>query len=569
MPLQYPDQSYYPSAKVRLIVRFDEFGDTKKVIPATPKKAITKLKGTKDPRSGVTAAIDPDAPQGVKRYILNPDASVTPGGPQKQDTSTDKLTHVIGGIIPSSMEIGLNGIRQADTLKVEFRYVDLPIDPRTVRSCAIEAYLGTVSGDDFVAGNSGGVRTSSRDKEPLNVVPDTYDGPNGKRTNLRFEGFVDEWEIEFDESNEPIVRMTCRDNTQLLIDTDAPPQLVLAMKDPIDKAVATYLSNFPIFAGMTVEYRPGSETPPMLDGRLGKTAYNPQTGGPSPAKGGGGSKLNTWDYLTDIIGAIGHQIRVEGTTIIIEQVRTVQGKKFTQRPDDPYQGREIGGVNYPARLMLWGRNLSSMKIARKYGKVAPKNIEVVSYHTGNKQQLVVRFPDPKDPLISKANPGGGNEAQYTVIKVHGVFDKNTLKVFAQTLYESIGRNELTVSLSTVNLASFGGGNADPDLLDMKAGDTIDVQVSREDEVFNNTPNKIENAMQLQSRAELFLTTVGYSPEFAAAAAKASSDAGFQTLFRVKGCTFKWETDRGVSIDIHAVNYIEVRADKILPKDVAP
>ncbi len=563
--LDYPNQNYYPSVKVRLRLRLDEFDVTAPLKDLTPKKVITKLKGTKDVRSMLSAVADTDAPPGINRFKLQADTP-SPGGPQEQSKSKDNLTHAIAGIIPKSMNLGLNGLRQADTLKVEIKYIDLPFDPRCIRSCAIEAYMGTVSADDFIKGNAGQVRSvSSGDSEvsePLNVIPDTYVDEKGKsRTNLRFQGWVDEWEIEFQEGAEPVVRLTCRDNTTLMLDTDAPPALTLAVDQPIDKTIATYLSNFPTLSGMTVEYRPNDAEIPKLKGQLSKTAYNADTGGPSPAKGGGtGGKLSIWDYLTDICGIIGLTIRVEGTRVIIQRVRDLLAGTNQNRSDDPYADRSSG--DFPTRAMIYGRNVLSMKLSRKFGKGKPKNIQVNSYNIKNKTKISVKFPSTE--VTSTANPGDGhNEAEYQVINISGIDNEKTLRVVAQSYYETVGRNELNVSIRTKNLASFGGGNLDPDLLDMIAGDTITVLVSREESEFN-TVSVIENAMLAQERAEQFLRTIGYEGEFAKAYAKAYTDAGFQTSFKVRAIGYNWDNDQGIAIDIQAVNFIEVRADKPLP-----
>jgi hypothetical protein len=568
--LQYPDQSFYPSCKVRLIIRFDEFARAETVSGKAPKKILTKLKGVKDPRSGLTAVADPLSPPGTNRYFLKPDdgGNDSPGGPQKQEASADDLTHAIGGIIPSRCEVGKNGIRTADTSSIEMRYLDLPLDPRIIRSCAIEVYMGSVTSDAFASGSLGGTAPTSANQgvgDPLNLVPDTYTDSNGVlRSNLRFQGWVDEWEIEYPGGDkEPTVRLKCRDNTQLMIDTDAPPSLVLGVDQPIDKAIAVYLSNFPAFAGLTVEYRPGGTDIPKLKGQLSKSAYNEKTGGPTPAKGGGtGGKLSAWDYLTDIVGLIGHTIRVEGTNIIIQQVRTIVGKSFTQRPDDPFQGRQIGDYRTPSRLMIYGRNLKTLKVARKYSKTAPKNIEVRSYSHKSKTTLIERFPTEHSPLITSANPGEShNEVAYQVVRISGIEDRGTLKLIAQSTFEMMGRNEISVNMSTNNISSFGGSNQmDPDILDMEAGDTVDVQVNREEDGYNSV-SIIDNIFASQERAREFLQAVGYSKAFASAAAKATSDAGFQTRFKVRAANFTWEIDQGISIDINAVNYTEVKIDQ--------
>jgi hypothetical protein len=551
--MEYPSQSYFPGARIRLSIRFDEFGATKDLRKAAPERIQTRLKGVKDVRNSFQLVPEIDTTTGTKRIVIRPADSTQTGGPQDSSTSSDDLTHVIEGIIPLRMEVGLNGIRTADTLKVDLRFLDLPIDPRTVRACGVEAYLGTFSEDQFAA-------NMRNQTDALQVIPESWIDERGRtRSNLRFQGFVDEWEVEFDEGREPIVRLQCRDNTQLLIDTDAPSSLVLAMDQPIDKCIATYLSNFPIFLGLAVEYRGGDA--PVLKGLLSKTAYSEKTGGPTPSKGGTGGKLSVWDYLTDIVGAIGHTVRLEGTTIIVEKPHTMLNSKAAPREDDPYAGRELTSGFYPVRTLIYGRNLMSLKFGRKFGKAAPRNIEVRCYSCKRKKTLVARFPSVKDALVH-ALPGDGNaDVGYQVIFVNGIEDERTLGVIAQSYYEARNRSELNVAMRTRNLASFGGGNLDPDILDMRAGDTIEVKINRNRDDHENTVSVIEEALLVQEQAREFLKTVGYSDRFASAYGKAYSNGGFQTKYKVRSATFLWEMDQGITIDICAVNFIEARAEK--------
>lgn len=562
---EYDGQTYYPSAKVRLVVRFDEFGDPG--VQAEAKKVFTKapikMTGTADKTAQLEATPDPDAPSGVNRLKLVP-KSGPPGLAQTQDRSTDKQTFSVGGIIPKQANLGLNGVRQADTLSVTIKFIDLPIDPRVVRSCAIEFYLGTVSAHDFHRGVQGISRTATG--EPLNVVPDKYvDNDGQQRTNLRFQGWVDEWTVVWDEDNEPAVKLECRDNTTLLIEQEHPPKMFIDMKLPIDEAVAKYLANFPQFAGLSVEYRPANPDGgiPKLEDKLAKTAFRPNLG-PVASKGGAatsGSKTSVWDYLTDVAGSIGHLIRMDGTVIVLQVARAYLGTEYTGRPDDPFNGRSAKrrAVAPSARRFIYGRNVSSMKISRKFAKSAPSNIEVRSYHAKRKNVLVARFPLAGD-TVQGPQPGDGKEQKWRVFTVSGIDDPKTLRIIAQTVHESISRNELTVGIRTRNLASFGGANLDPDLLDMHPGDTVELYVNR-DEDETNTTNKIETLLLAQQRLREFMAALGYEGEFADAYAKAYTASGFQTAFKVRTLGFDWSIEDGVVVDVQAINYITVRLEK--------
>lgn len=568
---EYPDQDYYPSAKLRLIIRFEEFGNkAPDAAGATAiKKPPIKFAGIKDAAAPLTVQADPGAPAGVKRKLIAPPASNN-ALPASANSSQDSLTHVLGGIIPKEASWSQNGPRTADTLNLKIKYIDCPVDPRTIRSCAVEFYFGTVTAEEFALGVTGGTRGGAGGpEEPLNIVPDTYlDDEGNQRTNLRFQGWVDAWDVEWDDEGEPMITFECRDNTSLLIEQQEPPKLVMDGKLPLDQAVAGYLANFPQLAGISVEYRPNGADAPKVNEALAKTAFRPNMG-PHSAKGGGaggGEKNSVWDYLTDVCRSVGHMIVVEGTTVVVQRVRTFTGTEFAGRVDDPFQGRDLPSGHATYRRFIYGRNVKSMKVGRKFVHAAT-NIEVRCYSGRRKKVLVARFPTDKD-IKSKAvfhpQPGDGKEQKWFVVNVSGVEDEATLRVIAQSQYEQMGRRELSMEVKTKNMASFGAGNTNPDILDMKAGDSFEVLVNRStDEV--NSLTAIEDQLLLQSAAAKYMTDLGFADDFAQAYAKAYADSGFQTAFRLRQMTITWNADEGVEIHLVGANYIEVRLDAQLPQ----
>lgn len=575
-----PDQSYYPQAKLRLNVRFDEFADITKLkiidgkAPKLPPQLLRRgQKGYKAPLEVVPDPLNPS------RFLLKPKTGAQQNNvsPQKQDISADKQTHLIGGIIPKSATLSRNGIRTADTLTVTIKYLDMPIDPRTIRSCGVEFYLGTFKDVEYAKGidNQG----ASDQSAPLNLIPDTYVDEYGQeRSNLRFIGFVDKWSIDWQEG-EPMVTLECRDNTNLLLDQNAPPNLRINPKAPIDKAIAEYMANFPRFSGMSIEYRPGGVEIPTLAKALAGTAFRPPITGASSGQGTlvndavngpyigppPGSDQTVFDYFTDIIGALGHTIRVNGTIVIIQRVVTQTSSNFvgSTRPDDPYKTRKYqDGRTMEVRNFIYGRNIKSMKVTRGFTVNALQNVEVRSYSPRRKKVLVARFPKVGDSVFNMTvRPGDIADQKWTVYRLGGfVEDLETLRIIAQGIYESVNRSEMSFNIKTHSLSSFGGGNLDPDILDLEATDTVEIYVNREEQFFNST-QAIENIMLAQQRAAQYLIQIGYSEDFADAYAKSYSSIGFQTRFRVKNVNFSWDSDNGVEIDIETVNFIEVRGER--------
>jgi hypothetical protein len=548
-----PIQEYFPGALVRLIVRFEDFGS--RLLAPAPNKLPQQLKGAgKNPALAVA--------RDGNQWVLNSKGgskATKAGEPQRDVTSADDFTHGVGGIIPISATFKRQGIREGNRLSVELRYADFPIDPRAIRSCGIEFYLGTISADTFDKGMSGNGPNPSGRGEPLNVIPYVYTDDNGKqRTNLRFQGWVDDIEIEYPEDDEPIVRLECSDNSRLLVDQIAPPGLTISGNKTIDEAVADYLAQFPQFRGLNVEYRPGGVTPPKLTDALAKTAFRPNLG-PAPSKGGD-SKLSVMDYIVDVAGALGHIAYVDGRSIVIQLPHTKYSNRYSGRTDDPFTGRVLpSSRTLTNRLMIYGRNIESMQIRRRFTKATPTNIEVRSYWGAQKTTLVARYPVKGDRVL-RALPGDTTDQKWQVVRVRGVKDKKTLRLIAQTYYELQGRNEISINLVTTRLASFGGGNADPDLLDMKEGDSIDVGVDR-DLLYTAGSVEQENS----SDAKRFLMKLGYGDKFADAYDKAINNIGLPKTFRVRTVQYDWSNEDGVTINMELINYIEIRSDKVLPK----
>lgn len=566
MPLEYPTQNLWPSAKVTLSIRFDEFGYTSSKDAARIRglKPITQIKGNKDARGTLNVVSDPSTAAGVKRFLLLPPTANVPdrtsfGG---ENADVDNLTHDIAGIIPKRAAWKQNGIRTADQLELDIRWVDMPIDPRIIRACAISFYLGTLMPDRFARGVQGELRDG--DQQPMNLIPDTFVDVRGTtRSNLRFIGWVDKWEMTWSD-NEPIIKLECADNTRLLLKQPQPPRGSIDTAKPIDEAVAEYLKQFPQLAGMTVEYRPSElarDKIPTLKKVLANTVAQPDLGPPSQNAGGGDDE-SVWDYLDMVVGAIGHTIRVDGLAIIIQRARSLLDGRAQPRATDPYVARTLPSGTYDVRTFVWGRNLKEMKVSHEYAHSEAKGIEMRCYSTERKKTLVARFPEKDDRPVHPL-PGGKGDQHWQVVRVRGINDPDTLKKAAEDYYNNRFRNELHIALKTRNISSFGGDYRDPDLLDMKPGDNFRIEVDRGGETVQG---QLEDDLSDAQRMVARLKSMGYTEKFASAAATAYTDAGFQRVFLAKEIQVTWDTNEGINFDLTGINYIETRVDHPLDDD---
>lgn len=555
-----PEQSYYPGARCTFVVRFDDpkrkrFNRNPLTLPAT--KLKNKFPQVLDmiTQDGKIALV-PKGSQ-TKPSNLRP-AALAVGG--------DSLTQLVQGIIPIRASLSLNGIRTASTLTLELAFADLPMEPRMIRGVGVDFYLGTVTASEFQRGIAGETRDEPGGATvPLNLIPTEYtDGFGRPRTNLRFSGWVDEWEVAWSDG-QPIVRLQCRDNSSILLDTEAPAMLAVDPKIPLDKAFAKYLTVFPQFGGISVQYLPkGIEAPTYIKASQ-KVAFKVPFGPP----GATGGKATVLDYLSDIAAHLGLVVRFDAVTatLIIQQPRTIYGNKFPKREGDPFSGRVVGARSrtLPFRLFVWGRNVKEYNFKRKFTVAGPTTIEVRSYSTTLKRYLVARYPIKKERL-ERGLPGALlPDEKIQQFFYPGIKDEPTLRAIAQGIYEQLGRNELDVFIRTMDLGSFGGSALDPDLLDCQPGDTIQFEVTDDDSTAEtSTLNDIERQQTSASKAATFMANLGYGPEFSQAYGEARENALMQPYFRVKRMEFSWDIEKGVDIGVQAVNYIEVRGDT-LPK----
>jgi hypothetical protein len=562
MTIEYPDQGYYPTWKVRLTIRLEEF-DQGVLKDKVPPKLTTKLNGTSDPASGLEAVPDTEV---SGRFVIQKKGGGTKNPPVLvPETSSDGLTHVIAGVIPKTFEWKANGFRTADEFKCSIRFQDMPLDPRVIRSVAVEFYLGTITGTEYAMGVQGLTRGdvfgggAANASEPMNVVSDSYlDGNGNRRSNLRFQGWVDKWKLAMGE-DEPLIEFECRDNTQLLLNQLISPRLVISGKDPLDKAIATYLANFPQFQGLTVEYiGPAGTTAPVMDKVLAKTAFRPDLG-PQPSKGGDDTVV--WDYLTDVAGSVGLSIFLDGTRVVIARPLTLLDGTASSRPDDPYRARKLPSGNFPVRAMIYGQNVLSAEISRDFANGETKNVEVRCWSPRRKQVLAARYPD-KNARIPTSTPGDKSaENKWTIVRVAGIEDEKLLQQIAQDYYHGRNRNEIECVVKTRNFSSFGSGNADPDLLDLRASDPVEFLVDRSKDT---TVSRTEKELTAAGANEKTLTSLGYSSAFASAYARAFTNAGFQRLFRVREMTIGGDVEEGVNFEIRMANFVQVRGEVKAP-----
>ncbi len=505
--------TYYPSGLLQLHVRLDEGAGP------LPKGALDALRGldTTTYDSGLTALATP----------------------------SDGLS-VITSVQPREVDHQRNGPRFADTLQVSIALRDFPIRAQMIRAVGVVWLAGTVSPDDYQDGMRTAVRGGRTNRALVNPT----------RENVRFVGFADQ--IREDESAGELV-LVCRDFTSVLLDTEVTSDVLQGIDAgaPLDSVVIELLRRIPGGAagGLSVSIEPwiGEDGSPLPLPRVASLYHERQTSkaGVSriPAALASG-QLSFWDLITDLCMRAGMVPMIEEDALRIVPPRNVFGSNGSWR-------RTVAGETLTVRRMVLGNNLRSLQFSRDLGRLASPAVVVRSWAPGLSVPLEARWPEAVK--ASQVLPSGlGASEKPQVLLVRGVTDPAQLSRIARSLYEEMSRTEYGGTLSTVDLASLGGGNSDPDLLDLRSGDPLEVVIQ------NGGQRTGLSWVSRQTSDEAFrrMRAHGIAAPVARALVRlAEQTRGLQTVFRVRECAYKWRLsgpNPSVQVDIGFANWLEVR-----------
>jgi hypothetical protein len=463
--------------------------------------------------------------------------------------------------VPLSLDIEDKGFRHAAELTAEFPFIDLPLDPRVIRECRVEAWIGVIPAADF----------ASPDKWMLSAVPSS-------QRVLRFNGYIDLGETTHNET-EGTLHIKARSYEAVLIDgkinSMASAYRVQGKSEAITVYVNRILAQYPPTSGgkggdqFRAYWYGDPMKEPLLDrktlvrslqtaasrnaaaGSTGQSTPTPQPDqdnpqpdphgagdsapGGSPAVVPGAMKedgISIWDLVTqacELCGCIPmYRPSLPNPLVVSSRGRTgsvdpanclllVPPEAFF---DDISHGTTIVGgardgfsrtltvqdsqepIKSDVRFMVWGHNVKSMKLSRKYNRARPTAVEIRAYNPDASDTLRVmtsRFP----PVYTKAKgqkgkrhtrmteKGGGKIDVVRTFIMRGVRDQLALDQAAISTYHQLCRPELSIELDTDELSSYydplasqqngtlvSSDNIDPDLFRLCPGTPVHVAVAR-------------------------------------------------------------------------------------------
>jgi len=470
------------------------------------------------------------------------------------------------GILPRQVEIERNGFRTADTASATIDWADVPFDPRILRAAAAEIVIGTVTDDEYQRGLAG-----ERDPISGQLVSVVRQAPGMPlpTTTTRFVGWVDAWDVTFDETHET-VKIELRDFTSLFLDTPLDSTYPLRLDLPLDEGIREMISHYPVVADLVVKYqslRDGVATPAPTPARSLPPQQRSRSGTQATRGRTGDQRTNLWDVITDITVQNGLIPVVRGYEVHLIDPRVVYGNQTA------------------VRRMVYGRNLTKLEFARKLGGTKVPTIEVRAYdptigrtrwaraptRPGEPSSGVfgVRGGNPPRPLrANEITPGGrrlDDRIQTVILK--NTTDPTQLARAASSLFQQIGRQEIEGNFETADVSSWDLAAGQPlpldlaDLLQIEAGDSVELLVQPRDP---GEPDQVSitagewTAAERSARTS-YLVARGM-PQRVAAQFAALQDVVASTLFRITSANLSYTVDDGLKIRGEFINYIEIRED---------
>lgn len=497
------DRSYYPSCVVNLTIRYDEalqvvesagrttrtsrqppsvtFGD---ITVETPGGGVRKIAAVAQsrPRPTLDKAI---AAAGGRAA---PAVGRSAGGRVSVPLTfgSDGFT-VIGARVPLRGSFSLPHPREASRFTLTFDYQDLPIDPRLVRALGVEIHLGTVSAANFARGMTGQTDTDGRALSILRTRLDDLDPTTGRPSldpsTLLFFGVADQWDVQHNVRGGSTVMMEGRDIRGLLIDAKIPAAKIAAIDlgQPIDVVVANIIQTMGLDHDLTIdvmtdvnEWPNGVVPSPGEANGLTRVRLG-SGGGKASASPANGSKASYWDLITNYCELVGAMPQWRGPTLWIRPTRSVFDIALDTKLPTAFAGgltREIGGETIRVRRLVYGRDLIDLKLSRKFTTTAVPIVRCISFDDqvrGAQRMIFGQWP-PADSPEAKAK----SESEVIPVPMYGIRSVERLTEIARSTYEEMGRGESGGSAESGVLASYGGDNADPDLLRLRPLDPVEL-----------------------------------------------------------------------------------------------
>ena len=591
---------FYPSCVVNLTLRYDEAlqvaEDPNEVFtrdaqaPLTSRAAISSEDPAARRRRVRTApVVTMGRPYGQAfddpvKVVTSPHVTIgrAYGGDQPPTASRVNVPLTFGSDgftvftarVPVKCGVTLTHPRQAGTFNLTFDFREFPVDPRLLRAVGVEIHMGCVSPENYARGMGGERDSSGRPLSILKTRLDIVDPFKGDAavdgSTLLMFGTADRWFVKHDAQGST-VQIEGRDTRAIFIDAKIPVGAVskIDLRNPIDRVIADVIATVPTEYDLDLDVFtdagewPGGfvPSPGDVDGltrvRLSSSGSKPKS---TPSNG---ERANYWDLITNYCNLVGAVPYIRENALWIRPCRSIFDVVTDDTIDTPFAGgkpRMVNGELLRVRRMVWGRNLKSLAFDRKFnGKIVPtiKTVAIDDQVSGEQRLLFGQWP-PKDSPAAQAK-GEGDELR---VPVPGVRSKERLDAIARDIYEEIGRGEMGGTAETDNLASFGGGFDDPDLVRLRPTDPIEFVVDarqlRSISPLVSELNEVERRT-FEEEVKILYQKLGDRDVARVLVATArGAIVDMLSFYQVTECRFDWGSASGIKIAFDFQNYVVSR-----------
>lgn len=477
--------------------------------------------------------------------------------------------------------VHLDGHRKAGTFNVVVPWSQFPLDSNLVSAVGVHVHLGCVPLEDYKAGMLGRKRADGTllsqiqtrnvagqpNPETLLVIG-TADKVNtswaGKQDDVSFEG---------------------RDHRGLLLDSPFDPSKLheIDTSKPIDDVVRQIIRHHRLLSPLVHVITHARE----WDGPLPAPAAEvPRTqrgataqGRPHASAPSDGGKLSFWDLIVQYCFLVGVVPRVVGDDVVLQRARNIYTDARMAGRDPRYPTafadgsvRTVDGEDIHVRRMVLGHEVDSLSFHKQLTGNRGKVVEVVSVDTSataagvRGRLLKARWPERGAHSSPTATAPEGNDHQRDVLRipVNGVRSQEQLLNIARSIHEEVSRGEVGGEFKTKALASFGGGNADPDLVRLRPGDGMELLLDTAR--LNSRSPRVSSVLSMgrgtfaEQVAHVRQTVPNENLARALVAGARGNSRAPKRFYYVTGVTFEYG-DKQCSVGCDFNNYVDAHTDR--------
>lgn len=440
-----------------------------------------------------------------------------------------------------NLTVNINDYTQADTFNCEVDFSQFPFDPRLIRSCSVSIHMQDMKG-----------LTDANGK--MKVFKPTV-------SNAIFLGFVDENSIEFNDTTRT-VKMEGRDYTSIFLDKKylgGPIDVAQPLETILNKFLAEIPEN--VNLGVKLDNRTGTALPTLaasgesLDSKATQKNTAPNS--------------NYWEEMQKLCAKAALVIFIDRDKLVVTKPRQLKEENRKTAP-----------------VFAYGKNLKSLNMKRKLGRLRGFNLIVRSTLLGSKKVETVTLPQDGTAEWSKAT-GIPNETVYQPsistegaavdesarkpapaisYSVADVISRDRLIEIGEGIYEEMGTQEIEGSFETMEMTVADGQDMprEFELLKLRNGAPVAIYIDqgdiREITALEASDNKEIMAARIAARKSAikkYLDSRNYPSDVSDAISKSFETMKYHNVFYTKAVEFSLSADRGFSVKVDFMNFIEV------------